>query len=113
MLARMRLLVVEDDAKMARMLSRGLADEGLSAELVADGSSGLERLQRGGYDVCVLDVLLPKLDGFAVLERARASGIATPILLLTARDAVADRVRGLNLGGDDYLVKPFAFAELL
>jgi two-component system OmpR family response regulator len=107
-----RILLVEDDRKLARMLERGLTEAGNQVAAVRDAESGLERLRAGGFDVCVLDVLLPGMDGFAALERARAEGIATPMLMLTARDSVADRVRGLQLGADDYLVKPFAFAEL-
>jgi two-component system OmpR family response regulator len=106
-------LVVEDDPKLSKMLVRGLAEEGFDPVCVGDAESGLERLRADRFDVCVLDVLLPAMDGFTALAQARAQGIATPILLLTARDGVADRVRGLQSGADDYLVKPFAFAELL
>src|SRR5437899_702422 len=95
------------------MLVRGLREEGFAVELVQDGRSGLGRLQRGGFDLCILDVMLPLLGGFAVLAEARAAGVATPVVMLTARDAVRDRVRGLDGGADDYLTKPFAFAELL
>jgi DNA-binding response OmpR family regulator len=108
-----RVLLVEDDPKLSRMIARGLGEEGYEVVLAADGETGLQRLLAGGIDACILDVLLPGVDGFAVLEQARAGGAATPILMLTALDAVPDRVRGLNLGADDYLVKPFAFAELL
>jgi two-component system OmpR family response regulator len=109
----MRVLVVEDDAKLGKVLERGLAEEGHQVRRVGDGEAALEALGAGELDVCVLDVMLPKLDGFAVVEQARASGVTTPILLLTARDAVPDRVEGLRRGADDYLTKPFAFAELL
>jgi two-component system OmpR family response regulator len=109
----MRLLLVEDDAGLANVLTRGLREEGHTVEHVGDGAVGLERLRAGGFDACVLDVMLPGLDGFQVAEQARASGVRTPILMLTARDAVEDRVEGLKRGADDYLVKPFAFAELL
>jgi two-component system OmpR family response regulator len=109
----MRLLLVEDDAGLARVLERGLAEAGHTVEQVGDGAVGLERLRLGGFDACVLDVMLPGLDGFQVAEQARAAGVRTPILMLTARDAVEDRVEGLKRGADDYLVKPFAFAELL
>ena len=109
----MRVLVVEDDPALRRVLERGLREEQHQVTLAGDGPSGLERLTGGGFDVCVLDLLLPGLDGFGVLERARAAGVTTPILILTARDAVPDRVGGLRGGADDYLVKPFAFAELL
>jgi two-component system OmpR family response regulator len=108
-----RVLVVEDDPAIGRVLERGLCEEQHDVELATDGPSGLAQLTGGGFDVCVLDLLLPGLDGFGVLERARAAGVTTPILILTARDAVPDRVGGLRRGADDYLVKPFAFAELL
>ena len=109
----MRVLVVEDDPKVSRMLTRGLAEEGFDPVCVADAETALGKLRDDRFDVCVLDVLLPAMDGFSALAQARAQGIVTPILLLTARDGVEDRVRGLQLGADDYLVKPFAFAELL
>ena len=109
----MRVLLIEDDVALARVLKRGLSEDGHEIVHAADGPSGLARLREGDHDVCVLDVLLPGLDGFAVLSQARAAGIATPILMLTARDAVPDRVEGLKRGADDYLVKPFAFAELV
>jgi two-component system, OmpR family, response regulator len=108
----MKLLVVEDDASMQRLLRRGLGEEGHEVVLAKDGEAGLRQLVAGTFDACILDVLLPKLDGFSVLEQARAAGVATPILVLTARDAVPDRVEGLRRGADDYLCKPFAFAEL-
>jgi DNA-binding response OmpR family regulator len=108
-----RLLLVEDDVKLVAMLTRGFAEEGVAVTAVGDGERGLEALRGGGFDACVLDVLLPGRDGFSVLAAARQEGIATPIVLLTARDGVPDRVRGLSLGADDYLTKPFAFAELL
>jgi DNA-binding response OmpR family regulator len=106
-------LLVEDDAKLVGMLERGLTEEGFAVTCARDGERGLELLRAGGFDGCVLDVLLPGRDGFAVLESARAAGVTTPIVLLTARDAVPERVRGLELGADDYLTKPFAFAELV
>ena len=109
----MRLLLVEDDAKLGRMLSRGLSEEGFTVEWARDGARGADELRGRPYDVCVLDVMLPELDGFDVLSRARAAHVKTPVLMLTARDAIRDRVRGLEAGADDYLVKPFAFAELL
>src|SRR5258708_3485634 len=108
----MRLLVVEDDPKLVRLLERGFAEEGYAVTCVRDGAAGLQSLLRGDFDACVLDVVLPQMDGFTILERARAAGVATPIVVLTARDSIPDRVRGLRLGADDYLVKPFAFAEL-
>jgi two-component system OmpR family response regulator len=108
-----RLLLVEDDSKLVAMLKRGFTEEGFDVTSAGDGERGLELLLRGHFDGCVLDVLLPARDGFAVLAAARAAGVATPIVLLTARDGVPERVRGLELGADDYLTKPFAFAELL
>jgi DNA-binding response OmpR family regulator len=108
-----RLLLVEDDARLARMLMRGLSEEGFAVEWSRDGVRGAEELRGRPYDVCVLDVMLPGIDGFGVLEQARGANVKTPVLMLTARDAVRDRVRGLEGGADDYLVKPFAFAELL
>ena len=108
----MKLLVVEDDASMRRLLQRGLGEEGHEVTLAGDGEAGLQQILDGKFDACILDLLLPKMNGFTVLEKARAAGVATPILVLTARDAVPDRVEGLKRGADDYLCKPFAFAEL-
>ncbi len=109
----MRLLVVEDDPKLSRLLLRGLREEGFAVDAAADGEEGAWRAEEQDYDAVVLDVNLPKLDGFGVLERLRRRGRRTPVLLLTARGGVPDRVRGLNGGADDYLVKPFAFEELV
>ena len=109
----MRLLLIEDDLRLARSLLAGLEEEGFSVESHTDGPAGLAALRAHRYDACILDINLPKLDGFAVLRAARREGLGLPILMLTARDAVNDRVQGLNEGADDYLVKPFAFAELL
>jgi len=109
----MRLLLVEDDPKLTAMLGRGLREEGYDVTAVSDGDAGLAALRGGGFDACVLDVLLPGRDGFSVLAAARANGVTTPVVILTARDAVFERVRGLSLGADDYLTKPFAFAELV
>ena len=109
----MRVLLVEDERDLARALSRSLAEAGFAVDVSTDGEDGLFRIREVQYDAVVLDVMLPALDGWSVLEQARRAQIRTPILLLTARDAVADRVRGLNLGADDYLVKPFAVAELI
>ena len=109
----MRLLLVEDDRKLSRVLARGLREEGFQVEVAADGEAGLARLRARESDVVVLDGRLPVLDGFRVLATARAEGISTPVVMLTALDQTSDRVRGLNLGADDYLVKPFAFDELL
>lgn len=105
----MRILVVEDDARMAELLKRGLAAEGHRAEVAPDGISGYERASEQSYDAVVLDVMLPGLDGFAVARRLRAQGNKVPILMLTGRDAPRDIVRGLDIGADDYLTKPFSF----
>ena len=108
-----RVLVVEDDAGVAAMLRRNLAYEGFGVDVAGDGPSGLARVRDHSPDLVILDVMLPGLDGFEVLRRLRAAGDDTPVLMLTARDAVADRVRGLEGGADDYLIKPFAFREML
>jgi two-component system copper resistance phosphate regulon response regulator CusR len=109
----MKLLIVEDEAKTANFLKRGFTEAGFQVNLATDGLEGRRQIEVGSFDLIVLDILLPGLDGWKILAGARAAGIQTPILLLTARDSVADRVRGLELGADDYLVKPFAFSELL
>jgi two-component system, OmpR family, response regulator len=108
-----RVLVVEDELRMAELLRRGLAEEGFAVDLAASGEDGLWYAGENDYDAILLDIILPGLDGFTVLERMRTAGRWAPVLLLTARDAVGDRVRGLDLGADDYLTKPFAFPELL
>ena len=109
----MRLLVVEDERKTREYLQKGLTENGFVVETAATGTDGLHLAQSAAYDLIILDVMLPGVDGWTVLERIRRDGGQTPVLLLTARDAVPDRVRGLDLGADDYLIKPFAFAELL
>jgi two-component system OmpR family response regulator len=109
----MRLLLVEDERALALPLSRALADDGFAVDVSPDGEDGLHRAVEIDYDVIVLDLMLPKLDGWQVLQSLRAAGRRTPVLLLTARDGVGDRVRGLNAGADDYLVKPFAIPELV
>jgi DNA-binding response OmpR family regulator len=109
----MRVLIVEDEPDLARALARSLEEAGFAVDRSADGEDGLFRIREVQYDAVVLDIMLPRLDGWAVLEAARRAGLRTPILALTARDGVADRVRGLNLGADDYLVKPFAVSELI
>jgi heavy metal response regulator len=110
----MRILVVEDDRKVASFIRQGLVEEGHTVETAADGDKGLELLVDGEpYDLIVLDVLLPGRDGFSVLKAARQAGVHAPVIMLTARDSVADKVTGLDLGADDYLAKPFAFEELL
>jgi two-component system OmpR family response regulator len=109
----MRVLVVEDESKMADLLARGLSEEGHAVDVAGRGEDVLWMAAAAGYDAIVLDVMLPGLDGFAVCRELRARNVWTPVLLLTARDAVDDRVSGLDSGADDYLVKPFSFAELL
>ena len=109
----MRLLLIEDDTKLARLLARGLREEGFAVDTTGDGEDGAFRAIEQDYDAIVLDVLLPGMDGFQVLEKMRAKGRRTPVLMLTARGALQDRVRGLNSGADDYLKKPFDFEELL
>ena len=109
----MRVLVVEDEAKMAGLLKRGLEEEGYAVDTAGDGREALWLATENPYDAIVLDVMLPDLDGFEVCRRLRNEGRWSPVLMLTARDAVPDRVSGLDAGGDDYLTKPFSFAELL
>ena len=109
----MRVLVVEDQPKMRALLCRGLQEGGFAVDSVGDGPAAVHQAMEGAYDAIVLDVMLPGMDGFEVLARLREAQRWTPILMLTARDAVRDRVRGLDGGADDYLVKPFAFSELL
>ncbi len=113
MMGPVRLLVVEDEPKMARLLERGLREEGHSVDLCERGDVALEQAARVPYDVVILDWSLPEMDGLAVLRRWRERGIATPVLLLTARGTVGERVTGLRAGADDYLVKPFDFEELV
>ena len=108
----MRILVVEDDARMAELLRRGLAEDLHSVDVEGDGPGGLERARTHSYDTIVLDVMLPGLDGLGVVRKLRSAGIQTPILMLTARDGVSDIVRGLDIGADDYLTKPFSFDVL-
>src|SRR3989442_10724413 len=109
----MRILVVEDERKVASFIRQGLEEEGHAVEVARDGADAVDLLSGPPYDLIVLDVMLPRRDGFAVLRELRGHGVATPVLMLTARDAVADKVTGLDLGADDYLTKPFAFEELL
>ncbi len=109
----MRILIIEDEEKTAAFLSKGLKENGFSVDAVKNGVDGLNELEFGGYDLVILDVMLPLLDGWSVLAALRSKDIQTRVLLLTARDEVDDRVKGLELGADDYLVKPFAFSELL
>jgi two-component system OmpR family response regulator len=109
----MRVLIVEDELRMASLIRRGLGHEGLTADIAGSGEDALWMAHAHEYDAIVLDVMLPGADGFETCRRLRGSGVWAPVLMLTARDAVADRVAGLDSGADDYLVKPFAFAELL
>jgi len=109
----MRILIVEDDWKLARQLNKGLDEQGHSVTVASDGLEGLEAAKHGEFDVLVLDVMLPGLDGFSIVRRLRAAKSTTPILLLTARDAAEDVVAGLDAGADDYLTKPFSFKILL
>jgi two-component system, OmpR family, response regulator len=108
-----RALVVEDGLKMAALIRRGLVEEGYAADVARTGEDAVWMARSTPYDAIVLDVMLPGLDGFGVCRELRASGVWTPILMLTARDGVDDRVAGLDAGADDYLIKPFSFAELL
>ncbi|MEX0817215.1 MAG: response regulator transcription factor [Gaiellales bacterium] len=108
----MRVLIVEDDVKMAGLLRRGLLEEGLAADVARAGDDALWMAGATEYDAIVLDVMLPGMDGFELCRRLREAGRWSPVLMLTARDAVEDRVAGLDAGADDYLVKPFSFAEL-
>jgi two-component system, OmpR family, response regulator MprA len=112
-LAAERVLVVDDDPPLRRMLARTLSAEGFEVTVAPDGGAALVEVQRAAPDVIVLDVAMPAIDGLAVCRRLRGKGLPTPILMLTARDAVADRVAGLEAGADDYLVKPFAVPELV
>lgn len=109
----MRILLVEDDPVIASSLSKGLREEAYAVDLAMDGDAAVYQAAVNPYDAIVLDVLLPKRDGFAVLREVRRRGLSTPVLMLTARDAVRDRIEGLDTGADDYLTKPFEFGELL
>ena len=108
----MRLLLVEDDPKLARSIQQGLSIESLAVDVVGTGEDGVERARATVYDLIILDIMLPRLDGFAVCEALRSAGLDVPILMLSARGVVEDRVKGLQAGADDYLPKPFSFAEL-
>ena len=109
----MKILVVEDERKTAAYLRKGLLEEGYVIDRAENGEDGLELARSSDYDLIILDVMLPKRDGWSVISELRRSGKQTPVLFLTARDAIQERVKGLELGADDYLVKPFAFSELL
>jgi DNA-binding response OmpR family regulator len=109
----MRVLVVEDDKKIAAFVMNGLRQAGFAVDHAADGEEGLHLALHESYDAAVIDIMLPKLDGLGLIDALRRSGVATPVLILSARRTVDDRVKGLEAGGDDYLTKPFAFSELL
>ncbi len=109
----MRVLVVEDDPRLSRLIARGLREEGYAVDTCEHGRHAITQAVVNTYDAIVLDIMLPDIDGFTVAETFRARGIRTPVLMLTSRDSVADRIAGLDSGADDYLVKPFDFGELL
>jgi heavy metal response regulator len=109
----MRALIIEDDQTIAEFVARGLREAGFAVEIAPDGDTGLALATDESYDVAIVDLMLPKRDGLAVIDELRRRGRTTPVLILSARRSVDDRVRGLQAGGDDYLTKPFAFAELL
>ena len=111
--ARVQVLLIEDDTEAARFLMKGLRESGYGVEHAADGREGLKRATEGQFDLIVTDRMLPQLDGLTIIERLREQGIGTPVLVLSALGSVDDRIRGLKAGGDDYLTKPFALAELL
>jgi two-component system copper resistance phosphate regulon response regulator CusR len=109
----MRILVVEDEKKTAAFLAKGLREAGFTVDVAVDGEAGLAQARASKFDLLIVDIMLPHKDGWELVAELRRDGVRTPILFLTARDSVRDRVKGLELGADDYLVKPFAFAELL
>jgi heavy metal response regulator len=109
----MRILVVEDEKKVASFIERGLTEEGFEVEVAYDGEEGVAKAEQGSFDLILMDVMLPKMDGIAAIKELREKQVMTPILCLTARDTVDDKVSGLNTGADDYLPKPFAFVELV
>ncbi len=109
----MRLLLAEDDTQLGKTLMKGLRQESYAVDIVADGENAIYQAMINEYDVIVLDVMMPRRDGFSVCRELRRNGTRTPVLMLTARDTVADKITGLDAGGDDYLTKPFEFAELL
>jgi two-component system, OmpR family, response regulator len=109
----MKLLLVEDDTKIADFIIKGLSLSGFEVEHASDGQSGCEKALSGNYDVAIVDIMLPQMDGLTLIQRLRESKVTTPVLILSARREVDDRVKGLGVGGDDYLTKPFAFSELL
>ncbi len=109
----MRILIVEDEPKVASFIKKGLQEEGYAVDVAADGLEGLSMLEMNVYDAMILDLMLPKKNGIEVMREIRAKKMNVPVLMLTARDTLADKVMGLDAGADDYLTKPFAFQELL
>src|SRR5438067_10256182 len=112
-MGRARILVIEDENKTAAFLSKGLREAGFAVDVACDGEKGLEQARATSFELLIVDVMLPRKHGWDIVAELRRDGVRTPILFLTARDSVRDRVKGLELGADDYLVKPFAFSELL
>lgn len=108
----MRILVVEDESKLAHFIQKGLAEERFLVDIVADGEAALDRVRTTAYDVVILDLMIPGIDGFGVCRQIRAMGLEVPVLIVSARGLVDDRIKGLDTGADDYLTKPFAFGEL-
>jgi DNA-binding response OmpR family regulator len=109
----MRVLMVEDDPTIADFVTKGLTEAGFAVDVASDGVRGVDMAIAGGYDAAIIDLMLPRMDGLTLIDRIRARGVRIPVLILSARRSVDDRVRGLQAGGDDYLTRPFAFAELL
>ena len=109
----MKLLIVEDDVKIAALIEKGMHEAGFDVDVCHDGPSGLSHGLTGSYDAAVIDIMLPGLDGFKLIEQLREQRVSTPVLILSARQSVDDRIKGLQQGGDDYMVKPFSFSELL
>ena len=109
----MKILIVEDEIKLSNILLQGLKEQGMAVDVARDGAHGFQAAASGSYDAIILDVMLPKENGFEVLRKLREGGSRTPVLMLSARAGLEDRVRGLDLGADDYLPKPFAFSELI
>ncbi len=109
----MRILIIEDDRKIASFLKKGFKEVGYAADVAGNGEEGLALARQGHYDAIVADLMLPRLDGLGMIEQLRAEGIETPVIILSAKRSVDDRIRGLQAGGDDYMVKPFSFSELL
>ncbi len=109
----MKILLVEDESKVAHFISRGLEEEGYTVDIAPDGKTGLQNISKTTYDIILLDLMIPEIDGLEVLKRMRADGIDTPVLIITAKSSKEDVVKGLDTGSDDYLTKPFSFDELL